>query len=173
MKQHSMGGGSSNGAGSRSNSWRCARMHRSSPSADRAAPGFSPPAVTLFLPSAGWSGPSKSSRKVAMGPDVSNPRARLAELRISQGRFEEAERLLSGIETRPETIRPMVELHVARGELAPAAAMLHRWLRKMGPESVGASRSWRCWSRSRSPGVTSTVPCRRRIRSRHWQTRRK
>ena len=67
-----------------------------------------------------------------------DPRARLAELRISQGRFEEAERLLSGIETRPESIRPVVALHIERGELAPAASMLHRWLRKMGPESVGA-----------------------------------
>jgi DNA-binding CsgD family transcriptional regulator len=67
-----------------------------------------------------------------------DPRARLAELRISQGRFEEAERLLSGIETRPESIRPVVALHVERGELAPAAAMLHRWLRRIGPESVGA-----------------------------------
>ena len=67
-----------------------------------------------------------------------DPRARLAELRISQGRFEEAERLLSGIETRPESIRPVVALHVERGELAPAASVLHRWLRKMGSESVGA-----------------------------------
>jgi DNA-binding NarL/FixJ family response regulator len=67
-----------------------------------------------------------------------DPRARLAELRISQGRFEEAERLLSGIETRPESIRPVVALHVERGELAPAASVLHRLLRKMGSDSVGA-----------------------------------
>ena len=67
-----------------------------------------------------------------------DPRARLAELRISQRRFEEAERLLSGIETRPESIRPVVALHVERGELASAASVLHRWLRKMGSESVGA-----------------------------------
>jgi DNA-binding CsgD family transcriptional regulator len=67
-----------------------------------------------------------------------DPRARLAELRISQGRLEEAQRLLSGIETRPESIRPMVELHVERGELAAAASVLHRWLRRIGSESVGA-----------------------------------
>ncbi|HEY6629612.1 MAG TPA: LuxR C-terminal-related transcriptional regulator, partial [Acidimicrobiia bacterium] len=67
-----------------------------------------------------------------------DPRARLAELRISQGRFEEAERLLSGIESRPESIRPVVALHMERGELAPAASVLHRRLRKMGSESVGA-----------------------------------
>jgi len=67
-----------------------------------------------------------------------DPRARLAELRISQGRFEEAERLLSGIETRPESIRPVVALHVERGELAPAASVLHRWLRKLGADSLGA-----------------------------------
>jgi DNA-binding CsgD family transcriptional regulator len=67
-----------------------------------------------------------------------DPRARLAELRISQGRLEEAERLLFGIESRPESIRPVVALHVERGELAPAASVLHRRLRRMGSESVGA-----------------------------------
>ncbi len=68
-----------------------------------------------------------------------DPRARLADLRISQGRFEEAERLLSGIETRPESIRPVVSLHLERGELAPAASVLHRWLRKLGADSLGAA----------------------------------
>ena len=67
-----------------------------------------------------------------------DPRARLAELRISQGRFEDAERLLSGIESRPESIRPVVALHMERGELAAAASVLHRRLRKMESESVGA-----------------------------------
>ena len=67
-----------------------------------------------------------------------DPRARLAELRISQGRFEEAERLLLGIEHRPEAIRPVVALHVERGELASAASVLHRRLRKVGADAVSA-----------------------------------
>ena len=67
-----------------------------------------------------------------------DPRARLAELRITQGRFEEAERLLLGIENRPEAIRPVVALHVERGELASAASALHRRLRKVGGDSVSA-----------------------------------
>jgi DNA-binding CsgD family transcriptional regulator len=67
-----------------------------------------------------------------------DPRARLSELRINQGRFEEAERLLEGIESRPEAIRAVVSLHVERGELASAASALHRRLRKVGAESVSA-----------------------------------
>jgi DNA-binding NarL/FixJ family response regulator len=67
-----------------------------------------------------------------------DPRARLAELRITQGRFEEAERLLLGIESRPEAIRAVVSLYVERGELASAASALHRRLRKVGAESVSA-----------------------------------
>lgn len=67
-----------------------------------------------------------------------DPRARLAELRITQGRFEEAERLLLGIENRPEAIRPVVALNVERGELASAASVLHRRLGKVGADSVSA-----------------------------------
>ncbi|MGH8913555.1 MAG: LuxR C-terminal-related transcriptional regulator [Acidimicrobiia bacterium] len=67
-----------------------------------------------------------------------DPRARLADLRVTQGRFEEAERLLVGIENRPEAVRPVVNLHLERGELAPAASVLHRRLQKLGADSVGA-----------------------------------
>jgi DNA-binding CsgD family transcriptional regulator len=67
-----------------------------------------------------------------------DPRARLAELRITQGRFEEAEKLLLGLEGRPEAIRAVVSLHMERGELASAASALHRRLRKVGAESVSA-----------------------------------
>jgi DNA-binding NarL/FixJ family response regulator len=67
-----------------------------------------------------------------------DPRARLAELRILQGRLEEADRLLAGIESRPEAVRPVVALHVERGELAAAAAALQRRLRRIGTDSVGA-----------------------------------
>ncbi len=67
-----------------------------------------------------------------------DPRAKLAEIRMGQGRLEEAERLLTGIEGRPEAIRAIVALHVARGELAAASSILHRRLGKIGTESVAA-----------------------------------
>ena len=41
--------------------------------------------------------------------------AALADLRIRQGRLEEAERLLEGLEDRPGALGPVVRLHLARG----------------------------------------------------------
>lgn len=66
------------------------------------------------------------------------PRARLAEIRVIQGRIEEAERLLAGIEGRPEALRPVVAIHLERGETAVAASLLHARLNRMGHESPGA-----------------------------------
>src|SRR5687768_6834044 len=51
------------------------------------------------------------------------PLAVLARLRLRQGRFEEAEKLLEGVD---EPIEPRVELHLARGELEVARALLDR-----------------------------------------------
>jgi hypothetical protein len=90
-------------------------------------------------------------------------------LRITQGRFEEAERLLSGIKTRPESIRPVVTLHMERGELAPAASVLHRRLRQMGSESVGAVPFLAMLVTVQIARATSTVPGRRRIQSKRWR----
>ena len=42
--------------------------------------------------------------------------AGLADLRVRQGRLEEAARLLEGLEDRPGALGPMVRLHLARGE---------------------------------------------------------
>jgi DNA-binding CsgD family transcriptional regulator len=67
-----------------------------------------------------------------------DPKARLAELRVSQGRLEDAERLLVGIESRPESVRAMVGLHTARGELGTASSLLHRRLAKVGADSTAA-----------------------------------
>lgn len=67
-----------------------------------------------------------------------DPRAKLAEIRLSQGRLEEAERLLTGIEGRPESVRAMVGLHLARGELGVASSLLHRRLAKVGLDSPAA-----------------------------------
>ncbi|WP_324613446.1 LuxR C-terminal-related transcriptional regulator [Agromyces kandeliae] len=66
------------------------------------------------------------------------PAARLAELRVAQGRLEEAERLVTGIEARPEAVRAVAGIHLARGETGAASSVLHRRLAKIGPDSMAA-----------------------------------
>lgn len=58
------------------------------------------------------------------------PRAlvRLADLRIRQGRLEEAEQLLDGIEEEPDALRPVIALHLARGEVERARSLVERYL---------------------------------------------
>ena len=67
-----------------------------------------------------------------------DPKAKLAEIRVAQGRFEEADALLEGIRGRPEALRAAVALHVARGELGAAASLLHRRLARVGHDSPAA-----------------------------------
>jgi DNA-binding NarL/FixJ family response regulator len=64
------------------------------------------------------------------------PAARLAELRLLQGRLEEAEQLLAGYEDLPEAVRPAVALHLARGEFAAASVLLARRLRQLGRDTM-------------------------------------
>jgi DNA-binding CsgD family transcriptional regulator len=61
-----------------------------------------------------------------------HPAAKLAELRILQGRIEEAERLLAGFEDLPETLRASVEIHRLKGEQPVAAALLLRRINQVG-----------------------------------------
>ena len=65
-----------------------------------------------------------------------NPAARLAEIRVLQGRFDEAEELLVGFDGEPGATRPAVALRLARGEPAPAAALLERRLDEVGRTSL-------------------------------------
>jgi DNA-binding NarL/FixJ family response regulator len=60
-----------------------------------------------------------------------HPAAKLAEIRVLQGRFEEAERLLAGYEDLPESLRGSVAVHRARREYSVAAALLLRRLNRM------------------------------------------
>lgn len=60
------------------------------------------------------------------------PAAKLAELRVVQGRVEEAERLLAGAEDLPEALLASVAIHRLRGEHAVAAALLLRRLNEVG-----------------------------------------
>ena len=60
------------------------------------------------------------------------PSARLAEIRVHQGRFDEAEQLLAGLEAEPEALQARVALRVARREPAAASALLTRRLDELG-----------------------------------------
>lgn len=67
-----------------------------------------------------------------IGPRVHwNALVRLADLRVRQGRLEEASQLLTGLDRYPDAVRPLAALHRARGELELARVVLERGL---GPE---------------------------------------
>lgn len=68
-----------------------------------------------------------------------HPSAKLAELRIAQGRLEEASRLLAGFEELPESTHALASLYLATGEIAMAAAILHRRLNAIGDDNVLAA----------------------------------
>ena len=61
------------------------------------------------------------------------PLARLAELRLRQGRLEEAERLLEGHSENPLALVPVARLRVLRQKPANAAAMIERRLDALEP----------------------------------------
>lgn len=58
--------------------------------------------------------------------------ARLADLRVRQGRLEEAERLLAGYEHDGYAVRPLARLHLARGSAELAVSELRRRLAQCG-----------------------------------------
>jgi DNA-binding CsgD family transcriptional regulator len=62
--------------------------------------------------------------------------AKLAELRLAQGRVEEAERLLEGFEDHPAAAAAMAGIHMARGSPAAATSILGRRARELGEDSL-------------------------------------
>jgi len=74
----------------------------------------------------------RSLEATGQRPRCVHPAARLASLRVRQGRLAEAEHLLEGYEDLPEAVQPMVAVHLARGQPALAAARLHRRLNEIG-----------------------------------------
>jgi DNA-binding CsgD family transcriptional regulator len=54
------------------------------------------------------------------------PLAVLADLRLRQGRSEEAARLLEGLDDEPAALAALVRLHLARGDAALAGALVER-----------------------------------------------
>src|SRR4029453_13931399 len=68
-----------------------------------------------------------------------HPSAKLAELRIAQGRVQEAGQLLAGFEELPESTHALASLYLANDETAMAAAILHRRLNSIGDDNVLAA----------------------------------
>ena len=68
-----------------------------------------------------------------------HPAAKLAELRVLQGRIEEAEQLVAGYEELPEAAHALASLHLARGESSVATAVIRRRLNRTGGDSVLAA----------------------------------
>ncbi|WP_129664686.1 LuxR C-terminal-related transcriptional regulator [Phytoactinopolyspora endophytica] len=64
----------------------------------------------------------------------SSAMVRLADLRVRQGRYDEAGRLLAGFEFDSYAVRPLARLHLARGEHAVARRLLRRALERTGEQ---------------------------------------
>jgi len=64
---------------------------------------------------------------------------RLADLRVRQGRFEEAKALLQGLEHHTEAARPLAAIHLAYGDAASAADILDHALAQLEPTSSAAA----------------------------------
>jgi DNA-binding NarL/FixJ family response regulator len=67
---------------------------------------------------------------------------RLADLRVRQGRYEEAEQLLEGFESWPEAARPLAAIRLARGDTALARDIVERALDQLDPGTVAAGQLW-------------------------------
>jgi DNA-binding CsgD family transcriptional regulator len=67
---------------------------------------------------------------------------RLADLRVRQGRFEEAEQLLEGLDVHAEAARPLGAVYLARGEHDLAASVVERAIAQHDPESTAAGGLW-------------------------------
>ena len=61
--------------------------------------------------------------------------ARLADLRVRQGRFEEAEQLLDGLHGDLDAARPLAAMHLARGDTSLAKDALERALQQVDPSN--------------------------------------
>jgi len=64
---------------------------------------------------------------------------RLADLRVRQGRVEEARGLLVGLDVDPEAARTLAAIHLASGEAARARDVLERALAQVEPGSTAAA----------------------------------
>jgi DNA-binding CsgD family transcriptional regulator len=72
------------------------------------------------------------------GPLRAGALTRLAELRVRQGRYEEAEQLLEGLDMHVEAAAPLAALHLARSETDMARHVLERALDQVDPVGTAA-----------------------------------
>jgi DNA-binding CsgD family transcriptional regulator/tetratricopeptide (TPR) repeat protein len=63
---------------------------------------------------------------------------RLADLRVRQGRLDDAARLLEGYERHPDAQQPLAELELARGRPRVASALLERRIKQLGETNLQA-----------------------------------
>jgi DNA-binding CsgD family transcriptional regulator len=101
---------------------------------------------SVLLATGRWDEAEREFRAALEGmPRTAEPRlhaevlARLAELRLAQGRVEEAARLLEGFEDAAAASYPLGQIHLARGELAVAASILGRRAREIGEECLSCA----------------------------------
>jgi tetratricopeptide (TPR) repeat protein len=87
--------------------------------------------------------------------------ARLADLRVRQGRFEEAEQLLDGLAGQADAARPLAAIQLAKGETSLARETLERALEHVDPFGWRSSRCFRCWSTYTLPRTLSMTPMHR------------
>lgn len=78
---------------------------------------------------------TEAARLWASGPKALRWTAlvRLADLRVRQGRYEEAEQLLEGMDLNVDSARPTAALQLARGDAALAAETIERGLAQLTP----------------------------------------
>lgn len=69
---------------------------------------------------------------------MSSALVRLADLRVRQGRFDEAARLLAGFEFDSYAVRPLARLHLAYGQFDSARRVLRRFLGVVGEHALQA-----------------------------------
>jgi DNA-binding CsgD family transcriptional regulator len=72
-------------------------------------------------------------------PNRATALLQLGDLRVRQGRLEEAERLLAGLEDRSAALGSIVKLHLARGDLDLAAERVERQLETAAPGAAAAT----------------------------------
>jgi DNA-binding CsgD family transcriptional regulator len=68
--------------------------------------------------------------------------AALAGLRLDQGRLEEAERLVAGLEDQPAAVGAIARIHLRRGRAATAETALRRCLAEVGGEKLASLPLW-------------------------------
>jgi tetratricopeptide (TPR) repeat protein len=112
----------------------------------------------------------------AIGPDASKSRghrveaqSRLAEVRVHQGRLDDAAELLATIEDSVAAAGPLALVHLRRGQPELAAAVLRHAVRRMVSDVLRVRRCCRCWSRRSWPGVRWRRLARRRRCSTAWR----